>query len=345
MSRQTKAKVALVTGSGGGIGRAVALRMAQAGCTVGVLDRERDTAGETARLIGQASGKAVPLTADVTDPEGIAAATRELRRAAGEIDVLVNNAGIARVGSLSEMSYEDWSAQFRVNVDGPFHCCQAVVPGMVARGYGRVINISSWFAKSGAPNYGGYCASKAAVLAFTRTLALEVAASGVTANAICPGTIMNTRMREELDMRDRVTGNPTAAERQISNSFGPRRTARGHRRRGRLPDRPGGQRDRRPVDELTGSRGALIRQSGFARSDGGPVPVAGRPRGAGIACCRAVQRSRSVTEPAASPAHPAAGRGNATFRAGPMPGGPWVRVVGRCVPAGRHRCWSSITPA
>jgi NAD(P)-dependent dehydrogenase (short-subunit alcohol dehydrogenase family) len=210
----SKAKLALVTGAGLGIGRAIALKLAEAGCAIGVMDLEDDTVAETVGLIEKGGGTAYPLIADVTKPDQVAAAVARLSEQAGDIDVLVNNAGVARVGSLSEMSYEDWSVQFRVNVDGPFHCCQAVVPGMVARGYGRVINISSWFAKSGVPNYGGYCASKAAVLAFTRSLALEVASAGVTANAICPGTIVNTRMRDQVDERNRLTGNPTAKERE-----------------------------------------------------------------------------------------------------------------------------------
>lgn len=214
MSGNTKPKVALVTGAGLGIGRSIALRLAAQGCKIGVLDLEEDGIAETVASIEKEGGTAFPLVANVTAPGEIAEAVEVLTRSAGAIDVLVNNAGVARVGALSDMSFEDWSIQFRVNVDGPFHCCQAVVPGMVERKFGRIINISSWFAKSGVPNYGGYCASKAAVLAFTRSLALEVAEAGVTANAICPGTIVNTRMREEVDKRNRKVGNPTALERE-----------------------------------------------------------------------------------------------------------------------------------
>jgi len=143
-----------------------------------------------------------------------------LANALGPVDVLVNNAGILRVGRLLEIDPEDWQASFRVNADCPFNCCRAAVPLMVRRGRGRVINLASWLGKVGVRQYGAYCASKFAVVALTQALALEVAAAGVTVNAICPGTIAETAMRDEAEAIHRRLGLPSAEQRVANIPLG-----------------------------------------------------------------------------------------------------------------------------
>src|SRR5690606_13966881 len=111
---------------------------------------------------------------------------------------------------LLEMSERDWHAAFGVNVDGMFYVSRAVVPGMIARGRGAVINLASWMGKSSVPNYGAYCATKFAVVALTQALAGEVGEHGVRVNAIAPGLIVQTKMRDESEIDRRAKGLPTA---------------------------------------------------------------------------------------------------------------------------------------
>ncbi len=206
-------KVALVTGGGGGIGKAVALRLAREGCAVGLVGRNGAALASVAteiRGLGRAAAEAV---CDVGDRAAVGPTMDRLQAALGPADVLVNNAGIIRFGTMLETTPEDWHAVFRTNADGTLWCCQAVVPGMVERGRGRVINMASWMSKKAAPFYGAYAASKFAILAVTQALALEVAGSGVTVNAICPGMIVDTTMRDESEAKGRELGLPPAGER------------------------------------------------------------------------------------------------------------------------------------
>lgn len=213
-------KTALITGAGSGIGRAIALRLAQEGCTIAVLDVDEQGAEETAALVRGQGAKSMVVRCDVSVGADVQRGVGEILHAFEEIDILVNNAGIIRVGPLLEMPPADWNLVFRINVDGVFNCCQAVAPRMVARRQGRIINIASWFGKVGRPNYGAYSASKFAVIGVTQSLAQELAPSNVTVNAICPGTVMNTGIRAYADERSRRYGLPTAKDREANIPLG-----------------------------------------------------------------------------------------------------------------------------
>jgi NAD(P)-dependent dehydrogenase (short-subunit alcohol dehydrogenase family) len=213
-------RVALITGAAAGIGRAIALRYADEGCDVGVLDANAAGAEETAGLVRAKGRRAAVAVGSVAERAEVDRAVASLTAALGPVDVLVNNAGVLRVGLVLEAPAGDWRDSFAVNVQGVVNCCQAVVPDMVARGRGRVINMSSWLGKMGMRRYGAYCASKFAVIAVTQTLALEVAASGVTVNAICPGTIGETGMRDQAEEIHRRIGLPSAEQRVANIPLG-----------------------------------------------------------------------------------------------------------------------------
>jgi NAD(P)-dependent dehydrogenase (short-subunit alcohol dehydrogenase family)/uncharacterized protein YndB with AHSA1/START domain len=187
-------RVALVTGAGRGIGRAIAERLAREGWAVGLLARSPGELDDTARSIAAAGGRAWPYAADVTDREAVATAVAELERRFGDIDLLVNNAAIlGPIEPLWTTDPADWWRTFDINVRGPMLCLTAVLPQMVARRQGRVINVISGtipFAY-----YSGYLASKAALIRLTECLALELRPVGVAAFAMGPGTV-STSMSE-----------------------------------------------------------------------------------------------------------------------------------------------------
>lgn len=204
---------AIVTGAAHGIGRAIAARLVAEGCDVGIFDRDAESAEITAKAIA-APGRTVAVAAgDVSRKADVDAAIARLAGALGDIDILVNNAGICPIGKMLEMPEADWNATFGVNVNGLFHVSRAVVPGMIARRRGTVVNLASWMGKSGVASYGAYCASKFAIVALTQTLAAEVGEHGVRVNAVAPGLIVETRMREESEVERRSQGLPTASDR------------------------------------------------------------------------------------------------------------------------------------
>jgi 2-hydroxycyclohexanecarboxyl-CoA dehydrogenase len=190
-------KVALVTGAATGIGAAICRRLARDGIAIGVLDILIDDARTVADQIGGAGGKAIPLQADITDREQVKAAVAKLRDAFGAITVLVNNAGITGMVPFEDLTDAQWDRMFEVNTKGTFIVTQLVVPDMKAAGWGRIVNISSSSAQSGAPLMAHYSASKGAVIALTKTLARELGPLGITCNNIPPRFVMNTVMSEK----------------------------------------------------------------------------------------------------------------------------------------------------
>lgn len=209
----TAGRVALVTGAATGIGLAIALRLGRAGYDIAVADINAAGAEATAKQLREGGRRAAAIRCDVGDREAVLRAVDDAARALGPIDLLVNNAGIARLGPLATFAGSDWRELFRVNVDGVFFCCQAVLPWMMDRRRGNIVNIASWNGKLGAPNFGAYSATKAAVISLTQALAREVAAIGIRVNAVCPGIVAGTPMRTEVERQGQAFGLPPSAER------------------------------------------------------------------------------------------------------------------------------------
>ena len=206
-------RTALITGAGSGIGRAIALRLSRDGWAVAVNDVDPARATLVAREVDAAGGRGAAVVADVGDREAAHRMVAETLTTLGPIDLLVNNAGLCRLGAIAEFPEADWHATFRVNVDGVFFCCQAALPHMTTRGRGSIVNIASWSGKAGAPYFGPYCASKFAVIGLTQSLAKEVAAQGIRVNAVCPGIVAGTEMRAQVDAEARALGRPTSTDR------------------------------------------------------------------------------------------------------------------------------------
>jgi 3-oxoacyl-[acyl-carrier protein] reductase len=181
-------RVALVTGAGSGIGRATAIRLAADGAAVGCVGLGADALAEVAAEIRTGGGRAIAAVADVIDRPAVEAAVARVASELGPIGVLVNNAGIPGEGRFVDVRFEDWQRVMDVHVTGAFHVTQAVLPGMLHAGWGRVITIASeavWLGNSSVQ----YATAKAALIGFTRSLARQVAGSGVLVNAVAPGPV------------------------------------------------------------------------------------------------------------------------------------------------------------
>ena len=218
-------KRALITGGAAGIGRAIALKLAREGCDIALIDIDGPAAEATAAEIREHGRGATAAAGDVSSAESMRAAVARLASGGAPIDILVNNAGIARLGSLLTMSEKDWRDTFAVNVDGVFNATRAVVPGMVERRRGAVVNLASWLGRRGHPAFAAYAATKFAVIGITQSLAPEVAPFGVRVNAVCPGLIVGTPMREALDKASAGAGLPPSEERAKSIPIGRAGTA------------------------------------------------------------------------------------------------------------------------
>ncbi|BBA43863.1 glucose 1-dehydrogenase [Burkholderia contaminans] len=186
---ELKDKVALVTGGGSGIGAEIARQLAGAGAAVVISDINLDAAEAVkSGIVGQGY-KAIAVEHDVTSATSAFELVAKAEADLGAIDILVNNAGVSGNSPFLEMTEEEWDRVVNINLKGHFLTTRAVLPGMVARSYGRVINMSSICGKQGYPNIAHYCSSKFAIIGFTQSLAKEFAASGITVNSICPGII------------------------------------------------------------------------------------------------------------------------------------------------------------
>jgi 3-oxoacyl-[acyl-carrier protein] reductase len=191
-------KVAVVTGGGQGIGEAICRRLAAAGAKVGVFDMNADNATRVAKATG-----GVPMVGDLTKEADLERVFGEVVKAAGPVDVLVNNAGVAsrkgRDVPIWESVREDWEFVFNINVTGLVLCCKAVLPGMIEKKYGRIVNIASIAGKEGNPKMAPYSASKAAVIALTKSLSKELVGKGdICVNSVAPAVIQ-TPILDQLD--------------------------------------------------------------------------------------------------------------------------------------------------
>ena len=200
-----ESRTCVVTGSSTGIGRGIAERFGENGWEVAVNYRSsKDAAAETVERIEEAGGSGIAVQADVTMIDQIERMREEVHDAFGAVDVLVNNAGITQDVRFTEMSHEEWDTVLDVHLDGAFHCTQTFYDDLAAAEDGRLINISSLIGKGGNFGQANYATAKAGIFGFTRTLALELAPEGTTANCVAPGFI-RTEMVEELPERIKDT--------------------------------------------------------------------------------------------------------------------------------------------
>jgi NAD(P)-dependent dehydrogenase (short-subunit alcohol dehydrogenase family) len=189
VSSEIDGSIALVTGAAGGIGRCISARLAAAGVALALVDLDGDAAEA---LLAELGAKGVAIAADISAPEDVTAAVAQAEDRLGPLDILVNNAGISGVGPPKpavDTPLEEWEKTLAINVTAPFLFCQAVLPGMVERGRGRIVNIASMAGILCLPGRVSYAASKAALISVTKTLAVEAGASGVRVNAVCPGWV------------------------------------------------------------------------------------------------------------------------------------------------------------
>ncbi|HZA13826.1 MAG TPA: SDR family oxidoreductase [Myxococcaceae bacterium] len=185
--RGLKGRSALVTGGGGAIGRAICLRLGEEGCAVGVVDKNAAGAAETVKAIEAAGGRARAVPVDIADHEAVLVAVAEFEKAIAPTDILVNGAGWDRVGPFLDSEPALWDTLIAINLRGPLSMHKAVAPGMVARGRGRIVNISSDAGRVGSSGEAVYSACKGGIIAFSKTLARELAPARINVNVVCPG--------------------------------------------------------------------------------------------------------------------------------------------------------------
>ena len=188
---------AVVTGAAQGIGRAVTERLLDSGAAVALWDSDPAMLGATCQALA-ARGQVHPVEVDVTDANAVTAALAATEAALGGIDVLVNNAGISGPNMPTwEYPLEDWRRVMAIDLDGVFHCCRAVLPGMIARNYGRVVNVASIAGKEGNPNAPAYSAAKGGVIALTKSLGKELAGYDIAVNCVTPAAA-RTRIFDQM---------------------------------------------------------------------------------------------------------------------------------------------------
>jgi NAD(P)-dependent dehydrogenase (short-subunit alcohol dehydrogenase family) len=222
--RPLAGRVAIVTGAGRGLGRALAGALSEAGAAVCLSGRTRAPLEAAAAELRAAGGEALAVTADVTseaDVERLIATTLDRL---GGLDVLVNNSGVLHSAAVAETSLADWERVIATNLTGPFLCCRAAAPHLLAQGHGKVVNIASMFGRHGVATLASYCASKAAVANLTASLALEWAPAGIQVNAIAPGYFeseINADLRADERAFARIVKRIPAGRMGQPNELGP----------------------------------------------------------------------------------------------------------------------------
>ena len=218
-------KVVLVTGAATGIGRETARRFAAEGCSVAVHYNRSEAAAKTLlEELKSRHASAIPVQADIRDGAAVEAMAEKVRRAFGRIDVLVNNAGLSQQKLFTDITSCEWDDMFDVNVKGVYRCCTAVLPGMISRKAGCIINVSSIWGVVGASCETHYSAAKAAVIGFTKALAKELGPSNVRVNCVAPGVI-DTPMTAHLDekakaaLRDETPLGTIGAPRDVAEAI------------------------------------------------------------------------------------------------------------------------------
>lgn len=196
-------KIALVVGGGRGIGAGIAISLARAGADVIVADLTTDLARESAATIQKMGRRSAAIEVDVRDPGSVDAMIETVERDFGRLDIAVNNAGIVSMGSVGELSIEQWDDVMAINLRGVFLCCKAELALMRKAKFGRIINTSSVAGKVGVPDLSHYTASKFGVIGFTNAFAKEVAREGITVNALCPGIVGTGMWRGETGLAAR----------------------------------------------------------------------------------------------------------------------------------------------
>jgi meso-butanediol dehydrogenase/(S,S)-butanediol dehydrogenase/diacetyl reductase len=206
VSAEFKGKVVLVTGSGRGIGRGIALAFARGGASVAVNGLNAERCRAVCREVEEAGGRVLEAPGDVSDTAAVAGIFTKLIDEFGKIDILVNNAGICYVAELVDTTDEQWDRTMAVNCRSMFLCSREAVRHMKKAGRGKIVNLASQLGKNGVPYYTHYCASKFAVVGFTQSLGREVAKLGINVNAVCPGNVDTDMTAGEIVVLEKLTG-------------------------------------------------------------------------------------------------------------------------------------------
>ncbi len=209
-------KTVVVTGGSGGIGKAICMEFAAHNANVAVCDiGDMSKADAIAAEIRAKGLKSIAVNVDVTNEAQVNAMVAAVVNEFGSLDIICNNAGvITSMKTVDEITLDEWEKMFAVNARGVFLCCKAVVPQMKKQGYGRIINTASQAGKKGIPLLGHYCATKAAVIMLTKTMALELAETGIHVNAVCPGSVDTEMTDMEAETVSKKTGRPAAVIKQ-----------------------------------------------------------------------------------------------------------------------------------